>query len=123
MPDWHFKSKIRPATRLPERVSGTWTASFHCERGDFPANPTAPFVFALFIDGEQVALKWSGPGERNYDRKGGQLLKVDVDTRRFPDGPRLVTAFGYPTEPDPGGTERWNARWEGLVTFSNGAEP
>src|SRR4051812_7562554 len=73
MPDWHYKSKTRPAARLPERVSGTWTASFHCERGDFPANPTAPFAFALFIDGELVTLKWSPPEERNYDRKGGQL--------------------------------------------------
>ena len=121
MPDWKYKSKIRPLTPFPKVVRGTWAASFHVERGDFPANPTAAFAFGLFIDGEQVQYRWTAPEDRNYDGKGGSRLTIAVDTTRFPDGPRLVTAWGHPAEPDPGGTERWNARYEALVTFANGA--
>ena len=121
IPEWHYKSKVRPATRPPARVSGTWTATFHCERGDFPANPVAPFVFGLFIDGEQVDFRLTALADRDYDGRGGQRVVVEVDTTRFPDGPRLVTAWGYPSEPEPGAPERWNARWEALVTFANGA--
>lgn len=121
MPDWRFKSRLRPLAAPPRVASGLWKPVFHAERGDFPANPTAPFVFWLYVDGEQVAFAYTDPAERNYDGRGGQRVTATVDTTRFPDGERLVTAYGYPTEPEPGGEERWHVRWEALVTFRNGA--
>lgn len=121
MPDWRFKSKLRPLAAFPPVVSGVWKPAFHAERGDFPANPKSPFAFWLYVDGEQVAFIYTDPAERNYDGRGGHRVAPLVDTTRFPDGQRLVTAYGYPTEPEPGGAERWHARWEALVTFRNGA--
>ena len=121
--EWRYPSRIRPAARWPKVIRGTWAATFHLERGDFPKHPTGAFLFALFIDGEQVAYRWTTAAERNIDGRGAQRVTIEVDSTRWSDGPHQVVAYGYPADPEPAAPVRWHARHESRVTFRNGAVP
>lgn len=124
MTEWKSPAAIAPLGAWPSSPRrGRWAQDFRAVRGDQPANLASPFYWSAYLDGELVASGYTAPELRNYDRRGGHRLTVDVDTTRWPDGVHELLVYGYPVEPEPDPARRWHAAHKARVTFANGPIP